>query len=90
MAFDPQELVFLTNHGPMRLRSAVARAMTLPFNERKRATIVRDGKPPILRYERIKDLAAEWAAKRPGGSETLPGDLSARTKLGVRRGTSRP
>jgi hypothetical protein len=65
MAFDPQELVFLTNHGPMRLRSAVARAMTLPLNERKRATIVRDGKPAILRYERIKDLAAEWAAKRP-------------------------
>jgi hypothetical protein len=65
MAFDPQELVILTNHGPKRLRSAVARAMTLPFNERKRATIVRDGKPAILRYERIKGLAAEWAAKRP-------------------------
>jgi hypothetical protein len=39
--------------------------MILPFNERKRATIVREGKPAILRYERIKDLAAEWAAKRP-------------------------
>jgi hypothetical protein len=65
MAFDPQELVTLTNHGPMRLRSAVARAMTLPFNERKRATIVREGKPAILRYERIKNLAAEWAAERP-------------------------
>ena len=62
---DPQELVTLTNHGSMRLRSAVARAMILPFNERKRATIVREGKPAILRYERIKDLAAEWAAKRP-------------------------
>ena len=65
MAFDPQELVTLTNHGSMRLRSAVARAMTLPFKERKRATIVREDKPAILRYERIKDLAAEWAAKRP-------------------------
>ena len=61
MAFDPQELVTLTNHGPMRLRSAVARAMTLPFDERKSATIVRKGKPAILKYERIKDLAAEWA-----------------------------
>jgi hypothetical protein len=61
MAFDPEELVTLTNHGSMRLRSAVARAMTLPFDERKKATIVRKGKPATLRYERIKDLAAEWA-----------------------------
>ena len=61
MALDPQELVTLTDHGPMRLRSAVARAMTLPFDERKRATIVRKGKPAILKYERIKDLATEWA-----------------------------
>jgi hypothetical protein len=61
MAFDPEELVTLTNHGSMRLRSAVARAMTLPFDERKRTTILRNGKPATLRYERIKDLAAEWA-----------------------------
>ena len=61
MALDPQELVTLTDHGAMRLRSAVARAMTLPFDERKRATIVRNGKPAILKYERIKDLATEWA-----------------------------
>ena len=61
MALDPQELVTLTDHGPMRLRSAVARAMTLPFDERKRTTIVRKGKPAILKYERIKDLVAEWA-----------------------------
>ena len=61
MAFDPEELVTLTNHGSMRLRSAVARAMTLPFDERKKATIVRSGKPATLRYERIRDLAAEWA-----------------------------
>jgi hypothetical protein len=61
MAFDPEELVILTNHGSMRLRSAVARAMTLPLDERKTATIVRQGKPATLRYERIKDLAAEWA-----------------------------
>jgi hypothetical protein len=61
MVFDPEELVTLTNHGSMRLRSAVARAMILPFDERKTATIVRKGKPATLRYERIKDLAAEWA-----------------------------
>jgi hypothetical protein len=61
MAFDPEELVILTNHGTMKLRSAVARAMTLPLDERKRAIIVRTGKPANLKFERIKDLAAEWA-----------------------------
>jgi hypothetical protein len=60
MAFDPEQLVSLTNHGTMKLRSAVARAMMLPLKERKRATIVRKGKPPILKFEQIKDLAARW------------------------------
>ena len=56
---DPQELVTLTNHGSMRLRSAVARAMTLPFDERKRVTIVRrqTGHPEIR--------ARQSGAKRP-------------------------
>jgi hypothetical protein len=61
MTFDPEELVTLTNHGSMRLRSAVARAMTLPLAERSKATIVRSGKPATLKYDRIKNLAAEWA-----------------------------
>ena len=68
MAFDPDELVTLTNHGTMKLRSAVARAMILPLDERKRVTIVRNGKPASLKFERIKDLAAEWA-KQPVPSE---------------------
>ena len=61
MALDPEELVTLTDHGTMRLRSAVARAMILPPDERKRATIVRKGKRASLKFERIRDLAAEWA-----------------------------
>jgi hypothetical protein len=61
MTFDPEELVTLTNHGTMKLRSAVARAMILPPDERKRVTIVRNGKRATLKFERIKDLAAEWA-----------------------------
>jgi len=61
MAFDPEELVTLTNHGTMKLRSAVARAMTLPFDERKQATIVRNGRPATLKFQRIKGLSAEWA-----------------------------
>ena len=60
MAFDPEQLVSLTDHGTMKLRSAVARAMMLPFKERMRATIVREGKPRVLRFEQIKDLAVRW------------------------------
>jgi hypothetical protein len=60
MAFDPAQLVSLTDHGTMTLRSAVARAMMLPFKERMRATIVRKGKPKVLRFEQIKDLAGRW------------------------------
>jgi hypothetical protein len=60
MALDPEELVTLTNHGTMKLGSAVARAMILLPKERKRATIVRKGEPAILNFEQIKDLAAEW------------------------------
>jgi hypothetical protein len=60
MAFDPEEFVTLTDHGAMKLRSAVSRAMTLLPKERKRATIVREGDPAILNFEQIKNLAAQW------------------------------
>ena len=60
MALDPEEVVTLINHGTMKLRSAVARAMMLLPDERDLATIVRNGEPPILGFESIKDLAARW------------------------------
>ncbi|MFZ0766807.1 MAG: hypothetical protein WAN01_23270 [Bradyrhizobium sp.] len=60
MAFDPEELVTLTDHGTMKLRSAVSRAMTMPPKERRRATIVRKGDPAILSFELIKSPAAQW------------------------------
>ncbi len=60
MAFDPDEFVILTDHGTMRLRSAVSRAMTLLPEERERTTIVREGDPAILNFEQIKNLAAQW------------------------------
>ena len=60
MAFDPEELVTLTDHGTMKLRSAVSRAMTLLPEERRRATIVREGDPAILNFDQIKNLAAQW------------------------------
>jgi hypothetical protein len=60
MAMDPEELVTLTDHGTMKLRSAVARAMMLPAKERKRATIVREGDAAFLSFKQINNLAAQW------------------------------
>ena len=58
MAFDPEELVTLTNHDTMKMRSAVARAMILPLDERETATLVREGELAPLKFDGIKDLAA--------------------------------
>jgi hypothetical protein len=44
----------------MKLSSAVARAMMLLAKERKRAKIVRDGDPEILKFNEIRSLAAKW------------------------------
>lgn len=60
MALDPEEFVALTDHGTMKPRSAVSRAMTLLSKERKRATIVREGDPAVLNFDQIKDLAGQW------------------------------
>ena len=56
MAMDPEELVTLTDHGTMKLRSAVVRATRLPAKERKRAKIVREGEPAILIFKQIRNL----------------------------------
>ena len=60
MIVDPDEFVTLSNHGTMKLRSAVVRTMILPPEERKQATIVRGNEPTVLRFEQIRDLAAQW------------------------------
>jgi hypothetical protein len=60
MALDPDEFVTLTDHGTMRLRSAVSRAMTLLPKERRQVTIVRNTEPAILHFKQIKVLAAQW------------------------------
>ena len=60
MALDPEELVTLTNHGTMKLRSAVARAMMLLPQERDLATIIRESEPTILDFDLIKHLATRW------------------------------
>ena len=50
MTLDPEEFVTLTDHGSMKLRAAVSRAMTLLPKERKRTTIVREGEPATLQF----------------------------------------
>jgi hypothetical protein len=60
MALDPEEVVTLTDHGTMTLRSAVARAMMLPPQERHQASIIRDSEPSILDFHLIRHLAARW------------------------------
>ena len=57
---DPEELVTLTDHGKMKLRLAVLRAMMMLPKQRKLATIVRNGDPAILNFDEIKRLAAQW------------------------------
>ena len=57
---DPEELVTLTDHGRMKLRLAVLRAMMMLPKQRRLATIVRDGDPTILNFDQIKKLAAQW------------------------------
>ena len=65
MVFDPDEVVILTNHGRMKARSAVTRAMMLLPEERDLATIVREAEPPVLNFEAIKVLATRWDGEEP-------------------------
>ena len=68
MAYDPEEVVTLTNHGTMKLRSAVTRAMLLLPEERDLATIVREGEPPVLDFTLIKDIATSWDGEAPAAA----------------------
>jgi hypothetical protein len=77
MAMDPEELVTLTDHGTMKLRSAVVRAMILPAKERKRAKIVREGEPAILIFKQIRNLGAKWDERR-GSSPREQGRFRSR------------
>ena len=54
---NPDELVELRNHGSMKLRCAVARAMLLLPAERNKAKIVRNSEPSVLRFRAIKHLS---------------------------------
>jgi hypothetical protein len=87
MAMDPEELVTLTNHGAMKLRSAVVRAMILSAEERMRATIIREGKPAILNFKQIRDLRAKWDDQREPSTR---GNRFHRRREEQRRKSHRP
>src|SRR5215467_15494863 len=65
MKVDPEELVELKNHGPMKLRCAVARAMLLLPTERREAAIVRQSEPSILHFRTIKNLSSMLERRKP-------------------------
>ena len=56
MSFDPDEDVTL-NGAKMSLRSAVAKVMALPPDDRIGATIFRNGEPPVFDRAQIEDIA---------------------------------
>jgi len=64
MRVDPEELVELRYHGPMKLRSAVARAMLLLPIERRMATIIRQSDPSVLKFRTIKQLSNAFERSR--------------------------
>ena len=78
MSLDPEEFVILADHGPMKLQSAVARAMVLPPEERDHASIMRVREPWMLNFVVIKHLAARW---EPGPYPLDESELKAGTFL---------
>ena len=64
MRVNPEELVELRDHGPMKLRCAVARAMVLLPTERLEATIIRQCEPSVLTFQTIKDLSDAFNRRR--------------------------
>lgn len=66
MRVNPEELVELSNHGAMKLRCAVERAMLLLPAERNRAKIVRNSEPSVLRFKAIRNLSISFERSRKG------------------------
>ncbi|MCA6120423.1 hypothetical protein J6500_00690 [Bradyrhizobium sp. WSM 1704] len=84
MRVNPDEFVELSNHGLMKLRSAVARAMVMLPSERSKATIVRLDEPSVLKFKAIKDLSQMFSGQAfsgtPSGSKSPTSPRSPRRK----------
>lgn len=65
MRVNPEEVVELKHHGAMKLRCAVARAMLLLPPDRRKATIVRQSEPSILRFKSIRNLSQTLQQVKP-------------------------
>jgi len=77
---DPEEIVVLANHGVMKLRSVVARAMALLHEDRDAAIIIRKGQlsQSILGFEQIKQLAERWEQAEHPSRRTSFGGFTGR------------
>lgn len=64
MKVNPEELVELSNHGAMKLRCAVERAMLMLPAERNKAKIVRSSEPSVLRFKAIRVLSSTFERSR--------------------------
>ena len=85
MRVNPEELVELKNHGPMKLRYAVARAMLLLPAERSKATIFRQSEPSVLKFKAIKNLSNAFS--RLQRSQPRKGNASKRSSSSSRSRT---
>jgi hypothetical protein len=77
MRVDPEELVELKNHGAMKLRCAVARAMLLLPTERREAAILRSSEPSVLKFRTIKTLSG--VLEHPRGRKSRGSGSSKRS-----------
>lgn len=84
MRVNPDEFVELSNHGLMKLRCAVARAMVMLPGERSKATIVRLDEPSVLKFKAIKDLSQVFS----GTSSRSKSQTSPRSRRRKTRATS--
>ena len=91
MRVDPEELVELKNHGPMKLRCAVARAMLLLPKERREAAILRQSEPSVLKFKMIKDLSTvlERSRRRKPRKSSAKRSPSRVSKFHARKTSSR-
>jgi hypothetical protein len=93
MRLDPEELVELKDHGAMKLRCAVARAMLLVPTERREAAILRQGEPSVLKLKAIKNLSIvlepSQGAKPPNSSTSKRSRSRAVSKSRRRNTASR-
>ena len=77
MDYDPDEIVTLHGHAKMTLKTAVAKVMALPPQERATATIFREGEPSILDAAQIEAIARIPGFENSKGHKAAAHDVDA-------------